>query len=80
MSHFVAVIRPSFGDEDWKPLELAAMAEVAEILGISKSSACDRRKAHTRTAFPEPVAELSCGAIWLRSEIERYARQAGLPR
>jgi hypothetical protein len=38
MSHFVALIRPSFGAEDWKPLELVALAEAAEMLGLSKSS------------------------------------------
>jgi hypothetical protein len=29
--------------------------------------------------FPEPVAELRCGPIWLRSQITAYVRESQLP-
>jgi hypothetical protein len=50
--------------------ELVGLAEAAELLAISKAALCERRRAGV---FPEPVAELRCGPIWLRREIERHA-------
>ncbi len=31
----------------------------------------------THDEFPEPVAELSAGRIWLRKDIETWARKTG---
>ena len=31
-------------------------------------------------AFPEPVADLKCGPIWLRSQIDAYRREAAWAR
>jgi predicted DNA-binding transcriptional regulator AlpA len=50
-------------------LDLVGVAEVAAMLGVGKSALWDRRF-HWR--FPKPVAELRCGPIWLRAQIERY--------
>ncbi len=51
------------------------VAEIAEMLGVSRqrvhaiSSQSDR--------FPPPVANLSAGKIWLRSDVEAWARSEG---
>jgi hypothetical protein len=50
--------------------ELVGLAEAAELLAISKAALSERRRAGV---FPEPVAQLRCGPIWLRGEIERHA-------
>jgi hypothetical protein len=59
-------------------LELVGLAEAAELLAISKAALWERRRGHSRAdrllPFPEPVAELRCGPIWLRHEIEEYRR------
>ena len=51
-------------------LDLVGVAEAATMLGIGRSALCARRSQHKN--FPKPVAELACGAIWLRSQIEHY--------
>ena len=56
---------------------LVGVAEAARLLGW------DKRRVATyisRGSFPEPVAELASGRIWLRSEIEAYGRARGYPR
>jgi predicted DNA-binding transcriptional regulator AlpA len=58
--------------EQPEELELLGTAEVASLLGIAKSSVADRRRV---PIFPKPVAELSCGAIWTRAQIDEYLRQ-----
>lgn len=61
------------------------MAEAAELLGITRSALAARRSASgfapgyrgygTRPLlFPEPVAQLRCGPIWLRADVEEYQR------
>jgi hypothetical protein len=42
---------------------------VAEILGIGRAALASRRRS---PIFPEPVAQLACGPIWLRSQIDEY--------
>jgi predicted DNA-binding transcriptional regulator AlpA len=52
--------------------ELASIAEVAEILGVT------RRTAHRyvdRKDFPEPVGRLAAGRVWLRADVKRWAKQ-----
>jgi hypothetical protein len=51
-------------------LDLVGIAEAAELLGIKRSALAERRKRHT--SFPEPVAELRCGPVWFRAQIEHY--------
>lgn len=61
--------------------DLAGLAEVAAILGVSKQRV--RELAERDATFPLPVAELSGGAIYLKSMIEefnkRWNRQPGRP-
>ena len=70
-----------------KNLDLVGLAEVAELLGMRRAAVCElrrqpqmlRRRPYWRPVFPEPVAELRCGPIWLRSQIERYLKELNLP-
>ena len=62
-------------------LELVGLAEAAERIGISKAALCDRRRrtyavGDLLPSFPRPVAELKCGPIWLRSQIDEYRKEA----
>lgn len=53
---------------------LVGTAEISELLGVS------RQRVHQLTSaedFPEPVARLSAGAIYDRSEVEAWARSTG---
>jgi hypothetical protein len=54
-------------------LDLVGVSEAAEVLGISRSALAARRKAHP--TFPAPVAQLGCGPIWLRWQIQAYAAE-----
>lgn len=51
-------------------LDLVGVAEIAEMLGVS------RQRIHaiikTDPSFPEPVAVLTAGKIWERSVIRRW--------
>jgi hypothetical protein len=62
---------------------LVGLAEVAEILELSKAAVCDRRKQHyvrgdKLPPFPAPLAELACGPVWERAAIESYAAEERL--
>lgn len=48
-------------------------SEAAEILGINADAFTKRR---IRGTLPEPIAELGCGTIWMRRDIERMAEVA----
>lgn len=54
-------------------LDLVGVAEIAEILGVSRQRVHAISKTHDD--FPAPVAELSAGRIWLRKDIESWVRQ-----
>jgi predicted DNA-binding transcriptional regulator AlpA len=53
-------------------LDLLGVAEIAAMFGVSRQ----RVDAIVRSSpdFPEPVAELTAGRIWLRADVERWAR------
>lgn len=53
-------------------IELAGTAEVAAILGVSPQQV---HRLAQRDDFPEPVAELQAGRIWLKANIETWARE-----
>ena len=61
--------------------ELAGMAEIAEMLGISRQRISVLRKRHE---FPAPVAILASGPVWRRGDLSTFAdgwqRHAGRPR
>ncbi len=51
--------------------QIAGVAEAAEIMGW------DKRRVITyldRGSFPEPLAALASGRIWLREDVEAYAQ------
>lgn len=51
---------------------LVGAADAAEILGVSRQRV---HQLHTENPrFPEPVAQLRMGPIWLRASIEAFAR------
>lgn len=52
--------------------ELAGLAEVAAILGVSRQRV--RELAERDETFPSPVAELSGGAIYLKPMIEEFSK------
>ena len=54
---------------------LVGAAEIAEMLGISRQRV--DAIARTHDDFPEPEAVLASGRIWLRADIERWARSDG---
>lgn len=57
------------------------------MLGMRRAAVCElrrqpqmlNRRPYWRPKFPEPVAELRCGPIWRRSQIERYIKDSNLP-
>jgi hypothetical protein len=67
-------LRKTVGDDVTLTIEvlppLAGVAEAAEIMGW------DKRRVITyidRGHFPEPVASLAGGRVWLREDVEAYA-------
>jgi predicted DNA-binding transcriptional regulator AlpA len=57
-----------------RPLRLAGLAEVAELLGVNKRSASRYVR---RPDFPEPLARLASGPIWAADEIEAWGAENG---
>src|SRR5947209_4440421 len=55
-------------------LRLAGLAEVAEVLEVSKRTAM---RYAARADFPLPVARLRSGPVWLEEDVLRWA--AGTP-
>lgn len=64
------------GDVPTFPLveHLVGAAEIAIMLGVSKQRVHQLAAA---ASFPEPVAVLSAGTIWLRSDIEDWMESHG---
>ncbi len=54
--------------------ELVGVAEIAELLGMSRQRVHQLAK---RDDFPRPIAVLSAGAVWERRDVEKWARQTG---
>lgn len=52
--------------------QLVGAAEIAELTGLSKVNV---RVMTSRGQLPEPVAELSCGRIWLRADIVQWNKR-----
>ena len=51
-------------------LDLVGAAEAAALLGIGRAALWERRKSHEN--FPQPVADLRCGPVWFRWQIQDY--------
>lgn len=54
--------------------DLMGAAEIAELLGISRQRTDVLTK---QKGFPDPVAELSAGRIWLKDDVVRWAVETG---
>jgi len=54
-----------------EPEELMSGREIADLLGVQPSTV---RNYHARGQMPAPYVKLACGPIWLRSDIEHWAR------
>jgi len=52
-------------------LKLAGLAEVAELLGVSRRTAT---RYTSRSDFPEPVARLRSGPVWLENDVLDWAK------
>lgn len=53
-------------------LDLVALPEIAQMLGISRQRAS--KIMYTHPDFPKPEAELSIGKVWVRSTVDEWAR------
>jgi len=53
-------------------LELAGAQEIAKMLGVSRQCVhiISRRK-----GFPDPVAVLAMGSVWLKSDVDRWIQE-----
>jgi prophage regulatory protein len=54
--------------------EVVAAAEIAELLGLSRQRVTQLT---AKPDFPLPLSVLTVGKIWLRQDIEDYARRTG---
>jgi len=57
-------------------LRLAGLAEVAEMVGVSRRTAA---RYVNRSDFPEPVARLRAGPIWLAEDVDTWVRNVAQP-
>ncbi len=58
-----------------KKLDLVGVWEVAELLGVSRQRVHQLLRDHAD--FPESVAELKAGKVWLRRDIVNWATRRG---
>jgi predicted DNA-binding transcriptional regulator AlpA len=58
-----------------KKLDLVGVAEIATMVGVSRQRIDQIIRTHAD--FPPPVAELVAGRIWLRSDVQIWARRRG---
>lgn len=49
-------------------------AEIAALLGVTRQRVNQLAK---KDDFPEPVAVLAGGKVWLEEEVERWAKRTG---
>lgn len=54
------------------PDELAQLAEVAEVLGVSKRSAA---RYVDLPGFPAPIDTLSTGRVWVRAAVVKWGKK-----
>jgi len=52
-------------------IELVGMQEVEKLAGVARSTL---RQWKLRGKLPEPAAELACGTVWLKADIEQWLR------
>lgn len=71
-AEWIGRLADDLGSQAPTKLDLVGLAEVVEMTGINRSTVKAYKQ---RGQMPEPVAELAGGTIWLRSDIERWARE-----
>jgi predicted DNA-binding transcriptional regulator AlpA len=54
------------------PDDLAGVAEIAQLLGVHQRTAARYTQ---RADFPTPAGQLSRGRVWLRADVERWAKR-----
>jgi predicted DNA-binding transcriptional regulator AlpA len=52
--------------------DLVALAEIAELLGVTKRTV---QRYMDRGDFPEPLGRLAGGRVWLRRDVEQWAQR-----
>ncbi|RSM69626.1 hypothetical protein DMB66_11180 [Actinoplanes sp. ATCC 53533] len=67
-------IRP-VGETSYLP-ELVGLSEISTILGVSRQRAAQLAR---KVGFPYPVAELAMGPVYVRHDVEDYARDHSRP-
>lgn len=55
-------------------VDLMSTPEIAELLGVSRQRVDQLSRSK---GFPAPAAELAVGRVWLRQDIEAWARETG---
>lgn len=55
-----------------RELRVVGLAEVADLLGVSKRTAT---RYAARADFPKPAAQLAMGPIWWTEDVEQWARR-----
>lgn len=56
------------------PEHLMGVAEIAELLGVSRQRVTQLAKVG---GFPVPYDSLAMGPVWLKADIEKWARETG---
>jgi hypothetical protein len=55
------------------PEDLAGLAEIAEIFGVTKATA---QKYARRADFPEPLGEIAAaGRVWRRADVDAWGKE-----
>jgi predicted DNA-binding transcriptional regulator AlpA len=61
-----------------RPGDLLGFAEIVEFLGVAERSAA---RYVSRPDFPDPFVRLAAGPVWLRADVNRWAKKhLPLPR
>jgi predicted DNA-binding transcriptional regulator AlpA len=53
------------------PEDAVSVTEIARLLGVARITA---HRYTQRDDFPEPLAATSAGRVWLRKDVERWAK------
>jgi hypothetical protein len=72
----VAILDSSPTSQALAELELVGITEAAAMIGCTRQNVSKMAQAaeagNSRSGFPAPTIRLSYGALWARSEIERF--------
>jgi predicted DNA-binding transcriptional regulator AlpA len=54
------------------PEELLGLSDIARLLGVGMRTA---QKYVARDDFPEPIGRIAAGRVWLRADVQRWAKE-----